>query len=215
MKNKGFAQIINALSGIEAVKIKKHDEFNVLKESMIEYLQDIIGFEFPKPVKEFYSACNGFYFKWQMGKMSGNILIPSMLGMFSNFLDVSDHENAFEGILWTKTDYDKKEIKERKKHKVFEFFEGDSPCTTITFKIDQTYQLYHVDSEIYPIPLTINGYVKMVADLYGFGNFRYYLHEPDFYSNPLKYCPELERLRHVIPSFNLNSLDFKQYLTIV
>jgi len=207
-------QLKDEFTNSPTVKITMEDDFTSLDNSVVSYLAEIQGYGFPKHVVEFYSSTNGFYLKWKSKIGNGSFLFPGFLAMFTNLMDENDHENAFEGILWTKTDYDKKEISERKKHKVFEFFAGDSPCTTIKFKDDETYQLFFVDSELYPIPLTINGYTELVSNLYGFGNFRYYLHDPNFYMDPLKFCPELKDLHKAIPAFNIDALDFKQYLTI-
>ena len=196
------------------IKIKIDKDFSELSDSLIEVLEEIQGFSFPKAIVDNYKLCNGGYMVWQFKKLAGFIMFPSFLGMFCNLKDENNHENAFEGILWTQNTYSEKEIAIRKQHKVFEFFEGDSPCTTIKFNKDQTYQLYHVDTEIYPIPLSVSGYVKLVIDLYGFGNFRYYLHQKDFYAQPLNFCPELINLKEVFPTFDIKAIDFNQYLNI-
>lgn len=170
----------------------------------IPYLEEEYGIKLKDDVVKFYNNLNGaeldWYIEYKNQRVNGFINMLSLLGIF---------EENTEGKLWVDW-YNKEDIHEIKRHRIFEYITGTDYYVTIRFDENGYYKLFYVaegavnhggSKRLPEIPLTIEQYFKAVRAYYGFSTLRYHLHKDEFYSKPFDVLPELKILEDLIPDF--------------
>jgi len=186
-------------------KIHRDDTNIIITKEMLQYYEEDYKISVNKDVFKFYNSLNGIELDWSLKTKT------SLLTGFFNIHSFSEMiENDTEGKLWEEW-YEESDIKEIKKHRIFETIVGTDYYITIKF-LKNKYKLYYVpegsvnnggSKKLQEIPLTISQYFKIINSCFGIHMIRHHLHEIKFYENPFQVIPELKALKDIFPEFKI------------
>jgi len=181
------------------------DDTNIpISREMIDYYGKEHNVKILDEVFNFYHNLNGVEYDWELEseQVSGFINIHSFGEMI---------ENQTEGKLWEDW-YEKEDIEEIKKHRIFETIIGTDYYITIKLEEDGTYKLFYVpegsvsnggSKTLQEIPLTIEQYLNVISKFYFSHEVRHHLHKKEFYINPNKVLKNITQLETIFGEINL------------
>ncbi len=205
-----FNKTKQALIKRGAVIHREDSNINFLREEL-EYYEKEYNINVGEDIFKFYNAFDGIELDWSL--KTERVLLTGFFNIHS-FGEMT--ENNTEGKLWVDW-YEESDIKEIKKHRIFETIIGSDYYITIKF-FNDGYKLYYVpegsvnnggSKKLQEIPLTISQYFEVINSYFGIYMIRHHLHDRNFYEKPFEVMPELKILKEIFPEFKIPKIDLR------